>query len=69
MTQPQGLKPEAQQAGRDFAFELVRSAIQEASTKFPGDHAAQFAFLASMFAELRRICARGQNEGFRLDDR
>jgi len=60
------LNPKAQQAGRDYASELVALAIQTALKDFPGDHAAQFAFLASLFAELRRISARGQNEGFRL---
>jgi hypothetical protein len=55
----------AHKAGRVYAAELFATAIQEALRQNAGDDEAQFTFLAGLFAELRRISAQKQNEGFR----
>jgi hypothetical protein len=56
---------EAHKAGRAHAAEVFAAACKAAMDR-KGDEEEQFAFLAGLFAELRRITAQKQNEGFRL---
>jgi hypothetical protein len=56
---------EAHKAGRVYAAEVFASACKVAMDR-KGDEEEHFAFLAGLFAELRRITTQKQNKGFRL---
>ena len=65
MTDQEARMVDAHKAGRAYAAEVFATACKVAMDR-KGDDEEQFAFLAGLFAELRRITARQQNQGFRV---
>jgi hypothetical protein len=56
---------EAHREGLRQAYEVYAAAYRTALETYPNDYEAQFAYIAGLAQELRRLATKTQNKGFR----